>query len=164
MIAWLKAIHISTLAIWCAGLIVLPTLYAQRSLVTTGPDLDRLHRFTRSIFVKVTSPAAFVAIATGTALIFVRQVFTEWMLLKLAVVGLLVVIHVWSGHLVVHLFEPRRRYSRLRQILLTAITLTVVMAVLLLVLAKPAIDLEPIPEWLRPGGLQSLLETMRPTP
>ena len=164
MIAWLKAIHISSLAIWCAGLIVLPSLFAQRRSAKTLQALYRLQRFTRSLFIEVTSPAAFVAIGTGTALIFARNVFTAWMLLKLSIVGVLVIIHVWSGHIVVHLFEPSGRYSRFRQVTVTFLTLCVVAAILALVLAKPMLELSPVTNRLRPGGLQSLLESMRPTP
>ena len=164
MIAWLKAVHISALSIWCAGLIVLPTLYAQKSQVHSRSGFYLLHRLTRSIFIKATSPAAFVAIASGTALIFVRNVFTDWMLLKLALVGLLVMIHVWSGHMVVHMFESRRTYSPARQLLATSATLIVVTAILVLVLAKPSLQLHSQPSWLAPGGLQSFVKIMRPTP
>ncbi|HEX5998750.1 MAG TPA: CopD family protein [Hyphomicrobiaceae bacterium] len=164
MTAWLKAIHISSLAIWCAGLVVLPSLFAQRRSAKTLQALYRLQRFTRSLFIKVTSPAAFVAIGTGTALIFARNIFTAWMLLKLSVVGVLVIIHVWSGHIIVHLFGPNGRYSRLRQVTVTFLTLCVVAAILALVLAKPVLELSPVTDWLRPGGLQSLLESIRPTP
>lgn len=150
MIAWLKAVHISALSIWCAGLIVLPTLYAQRSRALSHTGRSLLHRFTRSIFIKVTSPAAFVAVASGTALIFARSVFTDWMLLKLALVGLLVIIHVRSGHMIVQLFESRRTYSRLRQLSATMATLFIVTAIIALVLAKPSLQRDSQPGWLVP--------------
>jgi uncharacterized membrane protein len=164
MIAWLKAVHISAFAIWCAGLIVLPTLYAQQSRAHSHAASYLVHRFTRSIFIEVASPAAFIAIASGTALIFARSVFVDWMLLKLAAVGLLVILHVWSGHMIIQVFESRRGYSRIRQILATLATLIVVTAILGLVLAKPPLELRSLPTWLAPGGLQSLVKIINPTP
>ena len=46
---------------------VLPLLFWQRRSVVDMADLERLHRITRFVYVAMTSPAAFVAIGTGTA-------------------------------------------------------------------------------------------------
>lgn len=165
MIAWMKAVHIVALMVWCAGLLVLPSLYVQRSQLRSREPVQDLHRFTRAVFINITSPAAFVAVIAGTALIFMRDVFTIWMVLKLAAVGVLVVLHIKEGYLLLYLFDPGHRYARWRQVLETAVTLTVILVILGLVLAKPPVDLAGLPGWLRePGGLQSLLETMRPIP
>jgi protoporphyrinogen IX oxidase len=165
MIVWTKAVHIAALAIWCAGLLALPSLLAQRGRLGDRESVYRLHRLTRALFINVTSPAAFVAVLAGTVLIFLREAFTPWMMLKLAAVGALVVLHVRVGYLILHLFDPGGRYARWRQALTTGATIAVISAILWLVLAKPRFDLGRLPEWLRkPGGLQSLLETMSPMP
>jgi len=44
---FLKFVHLATIAIWSGGLIVLPFLFWQRRGLA-GPDLERLHRMTRS--------------------------------------------------------------------------------------------------------------------
>ncbi|MDQ2080865.1 CopD family protein [Xanthobacteraceae bacterium Astr-EGSB] len=164
MIVWAKAIHMAAIMVWCAGLTVLPLLYAKRNGLRDDP-LHDLHRFTRSVFIHVTSPAAFVAVIAGTLLVFLRNVFTAWMALKLVAVGVLVAIHVWQGHVILYLFEPGRFHARWRQCAAAAATVSAIAAVLFLVLAKPIIDLTPPPRWqLRPGGLQSLLETIIPIP
>ena len=164
MIAWTKAIHIAGIMLWCAGLMLLPMIYARRNGLR-GEPLHELHRLARSVFIHLTSPAAFVAIIAGTLLIFLRDVFTVWMALKLVAVGLLVIIHVRQGYIILRLFEPGRRYARWRQYIATGGTLGAIFAVLILVLAKPSIDIKPPPSWeLRPGRLQSLLDTIIPTP
>jgi protoporphyrinogen IX oxidase len=164
MIAWTKAFHIAALTIWCAGLLMLPTVYARRTGLR-GEPLHELHRFARALFINVASPAAFVAVIAGIGLIFLREVFTVWMALKLLAVGVLVGLHVRQGYIILHLFEPNRRYARWRQHLAVAGTLSAIAAILILVLAKPHFDVERLPDWLlRPGGLQSLLETMIPIP
>jgi len=164
MIAWSKTLHIVALMIWCAGLLILPIVYAQRAGLR-GEALHELHRFARAVFIHIASPAAFVAVIAGSLLIFLRDVFTVWMALKLLAVGALVVIHVRQGYIILHLFEPGHRYARWRQyVALTATTATIV-TILALVLAKPTIELELLPEVLfRPGGLQSLLDTIIPIP
>jgi protoporphyrinogen IX oxidase len=164
MIAWIKAVHILALMVWCAGLLGLPSIYAQRKALR-GSALHDLHRFARVLFINITSPAAFLAVIAGTALIFLRDVFTVWMALKLLAVGALAVLHLRQGYVLLKVFEPGRGYARWRQLLATAATLSVIVAILWLVLAKPHLETRVLPDWmLTPGGLQSLLETMMPMP
>ena len=68
----LKFVHLAAIAIWSGGLIALPFLFWQRRALQPGLDLDRLHRVTRLVYVELTSPAAFIAIGSGTALIFLQ--------------------------------------------------------------------------------------------
>jgi protoporphyrinogen IX oxidase len=104
---FLKFVHLATIAIWSGGLIVLPFLFWQRRGLA-GPDLDRLHRMTRFVYVALTSPAAFIAIGSGTALIFLQATFREWFTLKMLLVGVMVMLHVLAG-----LAAMRRRPIRL---------------------------------------------------
>lgn len=164
MIAWTKAIHIAALMVWCAGLLVLPGIYAQRK-VLRGPALHDLHRFARAVFIVITSPAAFLTVVAGTTLIFLRDVFTVWMAFKLVAVGALAVLHMRQGYVLLAVFEPGRSYARWRQVVTTVVTLGVIAVILWLVLAKPHFATGELPDWLlTPGGLQSLLETMMPMP
>ena len=98
MTTLLKFVHIGAIGIWSAGLIVLPYLFWQRGhLPGGGFELDRLQRLTRFIYVALTSPAAFLAIASGTALIFLQATFAEWFSLKLLLVGAMAMLHVVAG-------------------------------------------------------------------
>ncbi|MGP9814268.1 CopD family protein [Rhodopseudomonas sp. NSM] len=164
MIAWLKAIHIVALIVWCAGLLALPGLFAQRSRLDAGPAVE-LNRLTRTLFIGVTSPAAFVAVVAGTILLFLREAFTTWMMLKLLAVGLLVIFHMRAGYLILSIFEPEGHYAPWRRWAMTLATLAVIGVILSLILTKPPIDLAFVPPWMRePGGLQSFVDTIRPTP
>lgn len=164
MIAWTKAIHIIALTVWCGGLLVLPGLFVRRKALT-GVELHRLHHFTRVVFIRVISPAAFLTVIAGIALIFLQDAFTLWMIAKLFVVGTLAVIHIREGFLVLNLFKPAGRYSRAQQVIATAATVSVIAAILWLVLAKPPLGLPALPRWAtEPGGLYSVLESLMPTP
>jgi protoporphyrinogen IX oxidase len=164
MIAWTKAVHIVALSVWCAGLLVLPAIYYRRRHLR-GAELHDLHRFARLVFINITSPAAFVTVIAGTALFFLREVFTIWMALKLVAVGALVIVHLRMGHVILSLFNPGRVYARWRQVAATITTLAAITAILFLVLAKPVVEPGIAPDWTRePGGLQSLLETIIPIP
>jgi putative membrane protein len=163
--AGLKALHILALSIWCATLLVVPTLFHLRGRTADAAEARDLHTFTRAVFAGIGSPAAVIAVGTGTALVFVAEVFAVWMLTKLAVVGALVALHVRTGFVLLHLFRAWRGYPRWRQATATTATAAVLAAILLLVLVKPRFDPWALPAWLTtPGGLQSSLSTIVPMP
>jgi uncharacterized membrane protein len=94
-----------------------------------------------------------------------REAFTTWMMLKLLAVGVMVMIHIRAGYLILNLFKPKGHYAQWRRWSITAATLGMIGTILVLILSKPAIELTSLPPWLRqPGGLQSLVDTIRPTP
>lgn len=162
MIALLKFVHITAIAIWTAGLISLPSLYVQRAHVEDDDALYRMQRMTRFAFVALISPAAFIAVASGIALSFLRDVFSAWFSWKLAFVGLLAMFHVFSGLVVIRLFREGEVYPAWRFVLATASCCAVVVAILFLVLAKQAPDLSLPPIMSEPGGLKRLLDPFNP--
>ena len=138
MTTFLKFVHIATIAVWSGGLIVLPYLFWQRRLLAAGPELDRLHRITRFVYVVMTSPAAFVAIGSGTALIFLQSTFREWFTLKMVFVGAMVMLHVVAGLVAVRVFAPDGRFGSRSCVALTSAYLVLIVAIIWVVLAKPA--------------------------
>ena len=120
----------------------------------------------------MTSPAACVAIGSGTALIFLQTTFREWFSLKMVLVGAMAMLHVFAAGLTaVKVFAPAcGRFSRGAFIALTSIYLLLIVAILWVVLAKPAIDSNQIaPHLFDPGVLGDRLrhffgETRTPTP
>jgi uncharacterized membrane protein len=167
---FLKFVHIATIAVWAGGLIVLPYLFWQRRYHTVGPELDRLHRVTRFVYVAMTSPAAFVAIGSGTALIFLQSTFREWFTLKMLLVGAMVMLHVVAGLVAVRVFTPDGRFGSRSFAALTAAYLAVIVAILWVVLAKPVLDSSQFrPNLFEPGALAPLVRqifgaTRTPTP
>ncbi|NIF53451.1 CopD family protein [Burkholderia sp. Ax-1724] len=170
MTTLLKFIHLAAIALWSGGLIVLPFLFWQRGAQTEGTELDRLHRITRMVYVELTSPAAFVAIASGTALIFLQATFVEWFSLKMVLVGIMAMLHVVAGLVLHDVFLPDGRFSRASLIVLSVAYVVVIVAIIWIVLAKPHIDSNLLaPHLFEPGGLgrwlhHSFGETRIPTP
>ena len=108
------------------------------------------------------SPAAFIAIGSGTALIFMRQTFEPWFGMKLLFVGLMAVLHTLTGLVVLRLFDEGEVYPVWRFVAVTIVTLAVVAAVLFLVLARPDIPFL-LPAFLaEPGGLRRWLSDLIP--
>lgn len=164
MILWLKFLHIAAVCVWMAGLVSLPGLYVKRASTGQSERLYGLQRTVRFTFLQLMSPAAFVAIATGAALIFATEAFQPWLSAKLALVAVLALIHVLTGLVIIRLFEDGEVYPVWRFVTVTAITLALIVAVLALVLAKPEIDWRGlVPAVLaEPGGLRRLVEEFIP--
>ncbi|WP_421950159.1 CopD family protein [Pelagibacterium sp.] len=161
MTTFLKFVHIATISIWAAGLVCLPFLFAQRKDVPRPDALNRLHAMVRFFYVVILSPAAFVAVGSGTGLIFLRSTFEPWFALKLALVGMMVITHILSGLLILKLFDETSRYSTIRFVVVTGGTLAVVSAILAVVSAKPDIDVSRLtPDWLLPGRLSEIAGNM----
>lgn len=162
MITLLKFVHIAAIAIWTAGLISLPSLYVQRAHVKDEDALYSMQRMTRFAFVAIISPAAFIAVASGIGLSFLREVFSPWFSWKLAFVALLAIFHVFSGLVVIKLFREGEVYPVWRFIVATASCCAVVIAILVLVLAKQAPDFSLPTVMSEPGGLKRLLDPFNP--
>lgn len=159
---WLKTLHLAAIAIWSAGLVCLPGLYVQRAHAPNEGSLHRLQAMVRFLYVAIISPAAFLAVASGTALIFVRQTFEPWFSLKLAFVGAMVTIHILTGLVIIRLFDAGNIYPVWRFLAVTALTIAVVGAILFVVLAKPALpDLLP-DAMAEPGALRRIVEDFNP--
>jgi protoporphyrinogen IX oxidase len=167
---FLKFVHLAAISIWSGGLLALPYLFRQRRLLEPGPDFDRLHRLARFVYVETTSPAAFVAIASGTCLIFAQATFEEWFSLKMVLVAVMVMLHVVAGLVLLHLFAPEGHFGRFAYLTLTSAYVVVISAILWIVLAKPNISSTGFAARLfEPGGLsrvvhQSFGETRMPMP
>src|SRR5690606_2575132 len=97
MATLLKFLHIAAISVWAAGLICFPFLNRQLAEVHTRTQRNRLHSMARFFYVIILSPAAFIAIGTGIALIFQQRTFTLWFSIKLLLVGLLAILHLLTG-------------------------------------------------------------------
>ena len=91
-LAAIKFLHVGAIALWVGGLIGLPWLMAQRDGIRRRGGrnaLHRLHATARTLHIGLVSPAAVVAIVSGTALIFLRETYAPWFTAKLGFVVLL---------------------------------------------------------------------------
>lgn len=133
----LKLLHLMALICWCGTLLYLPALIAagtRRSDTLFYRDHAHL---TRMVFTLVATPAALLAIGSGTALFLRDQILDAWLILKLTSVAGMVLCHALCGILVLRIERsPERAVSR-ECTLIAAAIVTLISATLWLVLAKP---------------------------
>jgi uncharacterized membrane protein len=137
-VPWLKVLHLSAVIIWCGALLYLPSAIA----AATGPGPAAViettqRRILRWIFNLVATPAALVAIASGTAIFVFQGPMTLWLLIKLAVVGLLVLAHGLAGMLILRAERGRTGGLRAMCWAVGGSTLLFLGAIAWLVLRKP---------------------------
>jgi protoporphyrinogen IX oxidase len=154
VIALVKSLHIAALAVWCAGLIALPVIlqaYARRPEVQTQAGFAEFRLLSHRAYTRLVTPAAVIAIAAGTALIFMESLRAPWLVAKLGVVAGMVLIHAWLGHLIGRAGEGAGRFRLPSPLPALAGAILLMGATLWLVLAKP--ELAPwsdyLPAWLR---------------
>ncbi len=141
--AWAMMAHIITLGIWSAALLVLAGLYATAPDRMLGAAVQQHRIMCRYVFVMVASPAAILAIFTGSVLAVLRGATGEWLLAKLAFVTLLVMYHTYCGKLLdAQGMESQRAQPQRRHPLLIAVPVLLIIAIFVLVLAKPHMVLE----------------------
>jgi protoporphyrinogen IX oxidase len=142
---WILVLHIVALLFWCAALLYLPALiagmHAGRTEITASPRRhDSVARF---VFTHVATPAALLAIISGTAVFLVGNIVELWLIAKLALVLALVVAHALSGLLVLRL-EDEAALPVQPWCWILAVTLCSLMAAIIwIVLAKPPLEWIP---------------------
>lgn len=135
---WLKLLHVSAVIVWCGALVYLPLMLASvaAQACVAAPALER--QWPRQVFIGVATPAALLAIGSGTLIFGLYGPVAPWLMFKLAVVGLLVLGHGACGLLVLRAERGElggvRGLSRFLMVLLVACLL----AIAWLVLRKPA--------------------------
>lgn len=166
--AWAMMAHIITLGTWSAALLVLAGLYAAAPEPHERAAVQRHRVMCRYVFVMLASPAAILAIVTGSVLVVLRGAPGDWLLAKLAFVTLLVMYHAYCGKLLdAQGMESSRARPRRRHPLLIAVPVLLILAIFLLVLGKPHMVLEyelapqPAGHGDQPGAEQGKIQTAR---
>lgn len=133
---WLKVLHILTLVIWCASLLYLPALIAA-SAARAGDTANPEHSFARKLFITLATPAALLAIISGTTLFLRDGTLAPWLLLKLSAVSAMVLCHALCGALLVRVEMKPETKAALPCALIGLSVLMLILVTLGLVLGKP---------------------------
>ena len=156
LVPHLKALHITALSLWCAALIALPLMLALHDPAIAQADYTRVRRSTHLTFTLLMTPAAVIAVISGTWLIFLREVFVPWLFLKLVFVGAMVAFHAWLGNILVRVAETSGTHRPPNPLPLTFVVMVPILAVIGLVTAKPDFGQVRFPGWLTTPMDQSL--------
>ncbi|MGO2149087.1 CopD family protein [Halomonas sp.] len=135
---WLKLLHIASLVVWCGSLLYLPALLSytlqlrkDAGFAQGSPPMPRF------FYISVATPAALIAIFSGTLLFILHGLVGGWLVLKLGAVVAMVAAHGAYGWLILRLEMGVYKGVKTALILAFLVALAGILCVLGLVLAKP---------------------------
>ncbi|EIK52003.1 hypothetical protein YO5_10125 [Stutzerimonas stutzeri TS44] len=133
----LKLLHFAALLCWCGSLLYLPALISAGT--QSGDRLfyrDHSH-LTRLVFTLISTPAALLAIGSGTALFLRDGTLADWLIMKLTVVTAMALCHALCGVLVLRVERDPARSVRWQCLAIGVLVPLLIVLTLWLVLAKP---------------------------
>ena len=98
---WIKAFHLIFMVTWFAGLFYLPRLFVYHAMTDDDLSIKRFEIMERKLFFGIMTPGGILTLIFGLWLLRAYSWDTlaslHWLHVKLALIGLLVVYHVWCG-------------------------------------------------------------------
>lgn len=136
---WLKLLHITAVIVWCGALLYLPAAIAAAGARVPAAAVDPTQRrLIRQLFTRVATPAALLAIGSGSLVFLLMGPTAAWLAAKLTLVAMLVLGHAACGMLILQVERGTNRRLPLWTALVTGASVLWLLGIAWLVLHKPA--------------------------
>jgi putative membrane protein len=112
-VLWIKSLHIIFLITWFAGLFYLPRLFVYHSMApaTDREGNERFKVMERKLFFGIMTPGGILTIVFGLWLWLGYGITGTWLHIKLALVGVLIIYHLYCGKLLFDFKFDRNRHG-----------------------------------------------------
>ncbi|MDJ0955696.1 MAG: CopD family protein [Arenicellales bacterium] len=94
---WIKSLHIVFVVTWFAGLFYLPRLFVYHAMTEDEAGNNRFKIMERKLFIGIMTPSAILALLFGVWLWLAYGFSGGWLHVKLVLVLVLIVYHLWCG-------------------------------------------------------------------
>ncbi len=135
---WIKALHLSFVIAWFAGLFYLPRLFVYHAEATDAVGQSRFATMERRLFALMTLAGA-LALAFGAALVALEPGWLGhgWLRAKLALVAGLVVYHIWCRVLLSRFRDGRNLHGPRWYRWFNEVPTLLLFAIVILAVVKP---------------------------
>lgn len=136
---WIKAFHIIFVIMWFVGLLYLPRLFVYHAMTQDAISNTRFKIMEKKLYA-LTTFAGIFAIIFGIWLVsfnYHGYMQALWLQLKLGLVLLLVIYHVFLGKCLRDFKYDRNRYGHVFYRVINEVPAVVLVGVVLLVVIKP---------------------------
>lgn len=139
MLIWLKALHVTFVVTWFAGLFYLPRLFVYHAEATDAVSLARFVVMERRLF-GIMSVGAGLAIVFAISMLVLQPAYLSmhWLQLKLVLVALLIVYHFRCRALMNSLAEGRSTRSSRWYRLFNEVPAVLLIGIVILAVVKPS--------------------------
>ena len=139
-ILWLKALHVSFMVAWFAGIFYLPRLFVNHA-ESANKDVIKQLKGMESRLLKFVTPFAVLTVAFGIALIYQYGyswfVAAKWLQIKIVLVVVLLAYHGYCFKLVSDFENDKNTRSGKFYRLFNEIPVIILFAVIILAFVKP---------------------------
>ncbi|MDO8939488.1 MAG: CopD family protein [Methylicorpusculum sp.] len=134
---WLLLLHISSVVCWCGSLLYLPALITGAASQHTDIERERQQAMMFLVYRLFSTPAALMAILSGTALFITGGISKHWLIIKLTLVAVLVLCHVFSGWMLLLTQNRSCKNIGAASVLLRIVVAILIPSIVWIVLSKP---------------------------
>lgn len=138
---WLKAWHLIGMVTWFAGLFYLPRLFVYHTMSSDQVSIDRFKIMERKLFFGITTPGGIFTVVIGLWMLYdyAWAAFGShlWLHIKLALLVVLIVYHIYCGKLLLDFKHDRNRHSHVWYRWFNELPVALLIAIVLLAVLKP---------------------------
>lgn len=134
---WIKSLHIIFMVTWFAGLFYLPRLFVYHAMSDDAPSIERFKVMERKLYYGIMTPGAVLTIFFGFWLWLGYGISGGWLHVKLALVIVLVIYHLYCRKLLADFKYDRNRRGHVYYRWFNEFPVVILIAVVILVVVKP---------------------------
>jgi putative membrane protein len=138
---WLKAWHLIGMVTWFAGLFYLPRLFVYHAMSDDQASVERFKIMERKLYFGITTPGALFTLAFGLWMLhdYAWTAFGDqlWLQLKLVLLALLIIYHIYCGRLLADFKHDRNRHSHVWYRWFNEVPVLLLVGIVLLAVLKP---------------------------
>ncbi|MCQ8102641.1 protoporphyrinogen oxidase HemJ [Methylomonas sp. SURF-2] len=138
---WLKALHLIFMVTWFAGLFYLPRLYVYHAMSDDEISNQRFKVMERKLYFGIMTPGMLLTLAFGVWMLadYAWSLYSAagWLHLKLGLLVLMVVYHLFCGKWLLDFKHDRNRRSHVYYRWMNEIPVIFLIAIIWLAVLKP---------------------------
>lgn len=138
---YVKALHISFMVTWFAGLFYLPRLFVYHAMAEDEPSRERFKIMERKLYFGIMTPGAILTIIFGVWMLldyaWAAYHNSGWLHTKFILLGILILYHLHCGKLLLDFKHDRNRHSHVFYRWYNEFPVILLIAIVILAVAKP---------------------------
>ena len=133
---WYKTLHIAFMVTWFAGLFYLPRLFVYHAMSNDKISHDRFMIMERKLFWGIMTPGGILTVIFGVLLLQYHEILL-WLEIKIYLVILLILYHVWCGKIMYDFKNERNLHSHVWLRVFNEVPVLGLFIIIYLVIFKP---------------------------